>query len=83
MDEVGFYVRTKFCNPYHQYHPRRNHIRTPRKLIHADEIQKMKDSGEACTLAGTARNLHYVRSKRKGKYLPYYLLDKFLKFVKT
>ena len=35
------------------------------KLIHGDEVQILQDSGEACSMAGTGRNIHYVRSRRK------------------
>ena len=64
-DENGYYVRSKYCQPHHEFHPRRGHIRISRKLIHGDEMQIIQDSGEACSMAGTGRNLHYIRSRRK------------------
>ena len=81
-DENGFYVKSKSCNPYHENHPKRNHLCTPKSLIHADELQNLKDTRDAAALAGTGRNIYYVRSKRRKKFLIYYHHVKFQKYAK-
>ena len=65
QDQYGFYVRSNSCNPYHKFHPKRNHLCTPKSLIHGNELENLNDSHDAATQAGTGRNLHYVRSKRR------------------
>ena len=66
-DENGYYALSKYCYPFHQFHPQRGHIRIHRKLLHADETQLLKDSDEACSLSGIARNVLYVHHRRRTK----------------
>ena len=67
QDVHGYYVRSKYCHPYHQFHPRRGHICIHHKLLHDDETQMLKDTDEACSLSGTARNILYVRNRWRNK----------------
>ena len=67
QDCLGYYVRSKFTHPYHETHPRRDHIRVREKLVHGDDMEAIKDSTQACALSGTGRNIYYVRSRRKQK----------------
>jgi hypothetical protein len=50
----------------HQYHSRRDHLRAPLSHLVLDEAQLIEDLNSARAKLGTAANLHYVRSNRKG-----------------
>ena len=82
-DESGYYIPSKFCHLYHQFHPQRGHIGKQHKLINCDEIQILKDNDEACPMASMRKNMHCVRSKVKEEYSPYSLVDKFLKYARN
>ena len=66
-DVHGYYVRSKYCHPYQQFHPQRGHIRIHHKLLHGDETQMLKDTDEACSLSVTTRNILYVPNRQRKK----------------
>jgi hypothetical protein len=65
-DENGFYLKTKNCTAFHQFHARRDHLRTPVSLLLEEELQLQEDLNSARAKLGTAANLLYVRSSRQG-----------------
>ncbi len=65
-DGDGYFIKSKLGNPCHEYHPRRDHLRTSSSLMLDDETQLQADLNSARAKVGTAANLHYVRTARLG-----------------
>jgi hypothetical protein len=62
----GYFMRASGGCFYHQYHARRDFIRTPMSLLTTDDGQMLKDLSSARAKTGTAANLHYIRTGRIG-----------------
>jgi hypothetical protein len=66
QDKDGFYIKSKLGSVTHQFHPRRDHLRSPVTLLGKDDTQLQSDLNSARAKVGTAANLHYVRTAREG-----------------
>jgi hypothetical protein len=66
QDETGFFLKTKNCFGTHEYHARRDHLRTSVALLDEQDLQVQTDLNTARSKLGTAVNLHYARSAREG-----------------
>jgi hypothetical protein len=65
LDSAGYYLKTATNSFFHQFHVRRDHIRTS-TLLDADENQIQGDLSSARAKTGVAANLHYVRPGRQS-----------------
>jgi hypothetical protein len=66
LDSSGYYLKTATNSFLHQFHARRDHIRTSTTLLDADLNQIQGNLSSARAKTGVAANLHYVRSGRQG-----------------
>ncbi len=66
LDSAGYYLKTATNTFVHQFHARRDHIRTSTSLLNDEENQVLCDLSSARAKTGVAANLHYVRSGRRG-----------------
>jgi hypothetical protein len=66
LDSAGYYLKTATNSFLHQFHARRDHIRTSTPLPDADENQILGELSSARAKTGVAANLHYVRYGRQG-----------------
>jgi hypothetical protein len=66
LDSSGYYLKTATNSFLHQFHARRDHIRTSTTLLDADKNRIQGDLSSARAKTGVAANLHYVRSGRQG-----------------
>ncbi len=66
LDSDGYYLKTATNSFLHQFHARRDHIRTSTTLLDVEENQIQGDLSSARAKTGVAANLHYVRSGRQG-----------------
>jgi hypothetical protein len=66
LDSDGYYLKTATNSFLHQFHARRDHIRTSTTLLDVDENQIQGDLSSARAKTGVAANLHYVRSGHQG-----------------
>ena len=64
--QSGYFVTSGMGIMYHKYHPRRDALRTPTKLLVLDEAQLLKDLSSARAPTAAAVNAHFVRSSRAG-----------------
>ena len=62
----GYYVNPAYGCCYHDFHFKRDHLRTPGRLISSQAREVMNDMNSSRSLAGSAVNMYYNRSKRKG-----------------
>jgi hypothetical protein len=65
-DFDGYYLRTATNSFLHQFHARRDHIRTSTTLLDVDENQIQGNLSSARAKTGVATNLHYVQSGCQG-----------------
>jgi hypothetical protein len=66
QDDTGYYIKTKNSFGSHQYHARRDHLRTSVSLLEQQDLQVVADLNTARAKLGTSVNLHYARSARVG-----------------
>jgi hypothetical protein len=66
LDSDGYYLKTATNSFLHQFHARRDHIRTSTTLLDADENQIQGNLSSARAKTGVAANLHYVRPGHQG-----------------
>jgi hypothetical protein len=66
QDASGYFMKSHLGCVSHQYHPRRDYLRNPTSLLTEEDNQLHADLNSARAKIGTAANLHYVRSARKG-----------------
>jgi hypothetical protein len=66
VDSDGYYLKSATNSFLHQFHARRDHIRTSTALLDANENQILGDLSSARAKTGVAANLHFVRSGRQG-----------------
>ena len=66
QDEDGYYMKAQNGSVMHQFHSRRDHLRSSTSLLLEEEVQLQEDLNSARAKLGTAANLHYVRSGREG-----------------
>jgi hypothetical protein len=66
LDSAGYYLKTATNTFVHQFHARRDHIRTSTTLLGNEENQVLCDLSSARAKTGVAANLHYVRSGCRG-----------------
>jgi hypothetical protein len=61
LDSDGYYLKSATNSFLHQFHARRDHIRTSTTLLDVDENQIQGGLSSARAKVGVAANLHYVR----------------------
>jgi hypothetical protein len=67
LDHNGYYIKaSRWSTVLHQFHARRDHLRIPTTLIHAEDHEIQQDMNSARAKTGISVNLHYVRTGRKG-----------------
>jgi hypothetical protein len=66
QDETGYYMKSQQGSVLHQFHSRRDHLRSSVSLLRKRDAQLQGDLNSARAKLGAAANLHYVRSRRKG-----------------
>ena len=66
QDATGYYMKSTNCTGSHQFHPRRDQLRSSTSLLVEDEFQLQENLNSARAKLGAAVNLHYVRSACKG-----------------
>jgi hypothetical protein len=66
QDNTGYFIKSKLGTKCHQFHPRRDHLRTSTSLLGVDDSQLQADLNSARAKVGTAANLHFVRTTRQG-----------------
>ena len=81
LDSDGYYLKTATNSFVHQFHARRDHLRTSTALLDTDESQILGDLSSARAKTGVAANLHYIRSGRRGtkSILSHKQIKRFLK----
>jgi hypothetical protein len=65
LDYAAYYLKTATNSFLHQFHARRDHIRTSTALLDANENQILGDLSSARPKTGVTANLHYVWSGRQ------------------
>jgi hypothetical protein len=65
-DAKGYFIKSSSGSVLHEFHARRDHLRASTTLLDEDEVQIQQDLNSARAKTGTAANLHYVRTGRKG-----------------
>ena len=64
--DTSYYMKSSNATGLHQFHPRRDHLRTSTSLLLDEEVQLQEDMNSARAKMGSAAHLHYVRSARQG-----------------
>jgi hypothetical protein len=66
QDESGYYMKSKKGSVLHQFHSRRDHLRSSISLLQKEEVQLQGDLNSARAKLGSTANLHYVKTRCEG-----------------